>query len=45
MLRWLILWTALAMLSEALIRAGARKQPKPPHREGWHTDVNGPYWD
>jgi hypothetical protein len=26
---WLILWTVLAALSYTLIRAGAKKQPKP----------------
>jgi hypothetical protein len=45
MIFWLILWTVLAALSYTLIRAGARKQPKPPRRESWHTDMNGPFWD
>ena len=67
MLRWIILWVALAALSYAVIRAGGKKRPrqfidssdgygdfsffndnddtpKPAHREGWHTDANGPYW-
>ena len=29
----------------ALCRAAAKVVPKPPKREGWHTDENGPYWN
>ena len=29
----------------AMCHAAAKMAPKPPRREGWHTDANGPYWD
>lgn len=29
----------------AMCRAAAKMAPKPPRRESWHTDINGPYWD
>ena len=46
-----MLWYALGALLTtflfwcwALCRAAAKVAPKPPRREGWHTDINGPGW-